>query len=148
MKFWIFVLALALSACSLFARQTPPDVSLAGLRMGAVEGLQQTILLDLTVTNLDSAPLKLNALSYRVRLEGRELATGSNREPIEIPAGATSRYTVPANINLMSSFGFIKGLLMQPKNKINYEVEATLEPAGLFSMPITVRKSDSISLSQ
>jgi LEA14-like dessication related protein len=148
MKFWLVVFSMALSACSLLGHHVQPEVALAGLRMGPGDGLHQTLLVDLVITNPDSSPLKLNALSYRVRVDGRELASGSSREPLDVAAGASARYTVPASINLMSSFGFIKDVLMKPKNKINYEVNATLEPAGLFSVPISVRKADSIELPQ
>lgn len=147
MKVWFVVLALVLSGCSLLGQHMQPEVALRGLRMGPGDGLHQTLLVDLVITNPDASPLKLNAISYRVRVDGRELASGSSREPIHIDAGASLPYTVPASINLMSGFGLVRDVMTKPKTKINYQVDATLEPDGLFSMPITVRKSDSISLS-
>jgi LEA14-like dessication related protein len=147
MKYWLVVLALSLGGCSLLGRHMQPEITLTGLRMGPGDGLRQTLLVDLVITNPDASPLKLNAISYRVRVEGRELASGASREPIDIAAGASLPYTVPASINLLSGFGFVRDMLTKPKARINYEVDATLEPDGLFSVPITVRKSDSISLS-
>lgn len=129
-------------------RHIQPEVALAGLRLGPGDGLRQTLLVDLVITNPDVSALKLNALSYSVRVDGRELASGTSREPLEVAAGGSTRYTVPASINLMSSFGFIKDVLMRPKSTINYEVNATLEPTGLFSVPISVRKADSIDVPQ
>ncbi|MDB6062662.1 MAG: hypothetical protein JWM78_2765 [Verrucomicrobiaceae bacterium] len=146
MKRWLILGLLALSACSSIGRVSEPDIAIAELRLGPGEGMYQTILVDLVITNTDSSPLKLNALSYRVRIEGRELAAGSSREPLDIAPGANVRYTVPATISLMSSFGFIKDVLMKPKNKINYELSTTLEPTGLFSAPFTVTKTDFITL--
>lgn len=146
MKFWWVVLALLISGCSLLGRHIQPEVALIGLRMGPGDGLQQTLLVDLVITNPDASPLKLNAISYRVRVDGREIASGSSREPIDISAGASLPYTVPASINLMSGFGLVRDVLTKPKTKLNYEIDATLEPDGLFSVPITIRKSDSISL--
>lgn len=146
MKLWTVVLVLSLSGCSLLGRHMQPEVALTGLRMGPGDGLHQTLLVDLVITNPDASPLKLNAISYRVRVDGRELASGSSREPIDIAAGASLPYTVPASINLMSGFGLVRDVLTKSKTKINYEVDATLEPDGLFSVPITVRKSDSINL--
>lgn len=148
MKSWLFLVFAVLTGCSMFGHHESPDVALAGLRMGPGDGLHQTILVDLVITNPDASVLKLNALSYRVRVEGREIAAGSSREPLDVEAGASARYTVPATLNLMNSFGFIKDVLMKPKNKINYEINATLEPAGLFSLPISVKKADSIYLPQ
>jgi LEA14-like dessication related protein len=149
MKFWLAALALTLSGCSMFGQhRVQPEVALAGLRMGPGDGLHQTLLVDLVITNLDASPLKLNALTYRVWVEGRELATGTSREPLDVAAGGSAKYTVPASINLVAGFGFIRELLMKPKNKVNYTIDATLEPSGLFSIPISVRKTDAVSLSQ
>lgn len=147
MKVWLVILALSVSGCSLLGRHhVQPDVALVGLRMGPGDGLQQTLLVDLVITNLDTLPLKLNAISYRVRVDGRELASGSSREPFDISAGASVRYTVPASVNLMSGFGLVRDVLTKSKTNVNYEIDATLEPDGLFSLPMTVRKSDSLSL--
>jgi LEA14-like dessication related protein len=125
-----------------------PEVSLVGLRLGQGDGLYQTVLVDLMVTNPNHMALKLNAIQYRIRLDGRDLISGASREPFEVPAGGSEKYTVPATISMLSGFGFIKDMLTKPRDKISYELNATLEPTGLFSMPITVKKSDSIALAQ
>jgi LEA14-like dessication related protein len=103
-------------------------------------------MVDLMVTNPNRMDLKLNAIQYRIRLDGRDLVSGVSREPFEVPAGGSAKYTVPATISLLSGFGFIKDMLTKPRDKISYELNATLEPNGLFSMPITVKKSESIEL--
>lgn len=144
--FSIFAMAMLLSACALFHNDlSAPDVALSGLRMGPGDGMSQTILVDLLITNPNSSALKFNALSYRVRIEGRDLISGSSHEPLEIAAGSAQKYTVPASVSLMSGFGLIRDLVTKPKNKIAYELNATLEPSGLFSMPINVKKADVIS---
>lgn len=138
-----------LSSCSLFRNDfMAPDVAMAGLRLGQGDGLYQTLLIDLVLSNPNASELKLNAISYRVKVDGRDLASGSSREPLTLPAGGTAKYTVPATISLMSSFGFVRDLLTKPKNKVGYELTATLEPSGLFSIPLTVRKMDTINLAQ
>lgn len=138
-----------LGACSLLRGQlADPEVALVGLRMGPNDGLSQTIVVDLLVTNPNSVDLKLNAIQYRIRLDGRDLVSGMSREPFEVPAGESARYSVPATISLLSGFGFIRDMLTKPRDKISYELNATLEPSGLFSMPITVKKADSISLAR
>lgn len=123
-----------------------PDVSVASVRMGAGDGMYQTMLVDLMITNPNSTALKFNAISYRVRIEGRDLVSGTSNEPLEIAAGGSQKYTVPATVSLMSSFGLVRDLMSKPKNKIAYELNATLEPSGLFSLPISVRKVDVFSV--
>ena len=139
---------LVLGGCSMLGHRVAPDIALAGLSMGPGDGLRQTVLVDMVITNPDSTALKLNSVSYRVRVNGREIIVGSSREPLDVEAGASAHYMVPATLNLMSGFGFIKDVLMKPNSEINYEISATLEPAGLFSVPLSVQKAGSINLSQ
>ena len=143
----IAALLLVLSGCAAMRGElAAPDVVLAGLRMGQGDGMYQTLLVDLMITNPNSVALKFNAISYRVRIEGRDLINGTSREPLEIAAGAAQKYTVPATVSLMSGFGLIRDLMSKPKNKIAYELNATLEPSGLFSLPLTVKKADTFSM--
>jgi LEA14-like dessication related protein len=147
----LLVVALfSLSACGLFQRDrlTAPDVAIAGLRLGPAEGFYQTVFVDLMITNPNSTALNLDAISYRVRLQGRELVSGISREPLQVAAGGTAKYTVPAGFSVLSGLSFIKDLLMRPNDSVRYELEATLEPSGMFSLPISVKKADSISLTQ
>lgn len=123
-----------------------PEVSVSGLRMGSADGMSQTVLVDLMIVNPNKIAVKFNAISYRVRIEGRDLVSGASREPLEIAAGGTQKYTVPATISLMSGFGLVRDLVSKPKNKIAYELNATLEPSGLFSLPLSVRKVDTIAI--
>jgi LEA14-like dessication related protein len=145
----VLILVSLLAGCGLLqSGLADPQVALVGLRMGAGDGLNQTVMVDLLVTNPNSVDLKLNAIQYRVRLDGRDLISGVSREPFEVPAGESARYAVPATISLLSGFGFIKDMLTKPRDKISYELNATLEPSGLFSMPITVRKADTVALTR
>lgn len=143
----IAVLLLALSGCAaLRGEYAAPDIALVGLRMGSGDGLYQTLLVDLMITNPNNDPLKFNSINYRVRIEGRDLISGSSREPLEIAGGSAQKYTVPTSISLMSGFGLMRDLIAKPKNKIAYELNATLAPTGLFSLPITVKKADTLLL--
>jgi LEA14-like dessication related protein len=142
----LVTLLIALGGCAaLQGDLTAPDVALVGLHMGRGDGMNQTLLVDLVIKNPNKLALKFNAMSYRIRIEGRELVSGTSREPLEIAAGGTQKYTVPATISLMSGFGLMRDLMSKPKNKIAYELNATLEPSGLFSLPISVKKADMFS---
>jgi LEA14-like dessication related protein len=142
----VLILVSLLAGCGLLrSGLADPQVALVGLRMGPGDGLNQTVMVDLLVTNPNSVDLKLNAIQYRV---GRDLISGVSREPFDVPAGESARYAVPATISLLSGFGFIRDMLTKPRDKISYELNATLEPSGLFSMPITVRKADTVALTR
>ncbi|HET8709817.1 MAG TPA: LEA type 2 family protein [Spongiibacteraceae bacterium] len=141
------VVLVLLSACAVMqGKLEAPDVTLVGLRLGQGDGLSQTVLVDLMITNPNRIELKFNAISYRVRIEGRDLVSGTSREPLAVAAGGSQKYTVPATVSLMSGFGLIRNLVSKPKSKVAYELNATLEPSGLFSLPISVKKTDMISL--
>ena len=139
------VALLFLSACAAMRGDlAAPDIALTGLHMGQGDGMSQTVLIDLLISNPNDSALTFNAISYRVRIGGRDLVSGSSREPLQIAAHGTQKYTVPATLSLMSGFGLVRDLLAKPKDKIPYELSATLEPTGLFSLPITVRKADMV----
>lgn len=143
---WLPLVAALTGCASMRGDLAPPEVSVAGLRMGTGDGMYQTVLVDLMIANPNATAVKFNAISYRVRIEGRDLVSGTSREPLELSAGGTQKYTVPATVSLMSGFGLVRDLMSKPKNKIAYELNATLEPSGLFSLPLSVRKVDSFSL--
>lgn len=150
LRLLVLPLLLAQAGCGWLQRErfADPDVAIAGLRMGPGEGFYQTIYIDLVITNPNDRGIRLDAITYRIRLQGRDLVSGTSREPLDLPPAGVARYTVPAGVNLLSGLGFIKDFLTKQRDSINYEVDATLEPSGLFSLPIRVRKSDSISLSR
>lgn len=141
------VLLVMLSGCGMlrsFVAQ--PEVSIAAIRLGQTEGFYQPLFIDLVILNPGRQDLALAALHYRIRLEGHDLVRGTSREPLRVAAGETARYTVPAGINLLSSLGFARDLLSRPRDRIRYELEASLEPEGVYWRPIEVRQADYISL--
>lgn len=143
------VLLLALQGCAWMRGDLiKPEVAISGLRLGPSQGLYQSVYVDLMITNPNKVALQLDAITYRVRLQGRDLVNGISREPLDVPAGGTASYTVPASVNVMNSMGLIKDVLLKPRGEIRYELDATLEPTGFFALPINVKKTDSISLTR
>ncbi len=140
------VLLVGLSGCSWFCGETllSPEMAISGLNMRPGSGMSQAALIELTITNPNNKALELDAFTYRIRLQGRDLASGTIRDHLSIPAAGSIRYSVPASINGLASFNFFRELASKPRAPVRYELEATVEPAGLFSMPLSVSKSDAI----
>lgn len=145
---WLLVLVLALGGCGLFRGQfADPEVAIAGLRMGQSEGLYQQVLIDLVIVNPNKRALALDAIGYRVRIEGHELVSGISRAPLLVEPGGTARYTVPASLSLFGGFNVIRDLMLNPKREgVTYELDAKLEPSSIWLPTIRVNKSETIPL--
>lgn len=144
----LLVLVLALGGCGLFRGQfADPEVAIAGLRMGQSEGLYQQVLIDLVIVNPNKRTLALDAIGYRIRLDGHELVSGTSRAPLLVEPGGTARYTVPATLSLFGSFNAVRDLLLKPQREgVRYELDAELEPSSIWLPTIRVNKSEMIPL--
>lgn len=149
-RWCLLALTLALGGCGLFRGQfADPEVAIAGLRMGQSEGLYQQVLVDLVIINPNKRELALEAIDYRIRLNGHELVSGISRTPLLVEPGGTARYTVPATLSLFGSFSVIREILLNPQQEsVTYELDAKLEPASIWLPAIRVNKRETIPLVQ
>jgi hypothetical protein len=109
----LLVLLLGLGGCGLLRGQfADPEVAIAGLRLGPSEGFYQVVYIDLVIVNPNKRVLALDAIGYRIRLDGHELVAGTSRTPLQVEPGGTARYTVPASLSLLGSFNVIRDLLL------------------------------------
>ena len=126
-----------------------PDVAIANVRLGQAEGLYQPLFVDVVITNPNRDALALDGISYKIALQGHELVKGVSREPLQVAAGGTARYTIPASLNLLNGLGLIRDLMSQQRGgSLNYKLEAQLDPSSWWMPKINVDRSDEIKLSR
>lgn len=137
----LLVLLTVLAGCSSLRPDfRQPEVSVTGLRLGALEGLRQQVFVDLAVMNPNGFALDLAALHYDIEVEGVSLASGTSRDRLRVAAGGEVRYTVPASVHLLNSASLAMDLLTRPRERLHYRLSAELEPAsGFWRRPIPVR---------
>lgn len=147
----LLVLALSLlSGCAALRGDfVEPDVAIAAIRMGQTEGLYQPLFVDVVITNPNRTALALDGITYKIELQGHELVKGISREPLQVAAGGTTRYTIPASLNLLNGIGLLRDLMAtQGKGALSYKLEAQLDPVSWWMPKINVGKSDEIKLSR
>lgn len=143
---------LLLSGCATMRGDfVEPDVAIAAIRMGQAEGLYQPLFVDVVITNPNREALALDGITYKIELQGHELVKGTSREPLNVAAGGTARYTIPASLNLFSGVGLLRDLMMQPSKgggSLKYNFEAQLDPTSWWIPKINVDHSDEIKVSR
>ncbi len=141
-----------LSGCAMMRGDfAEPDVAIAAIRMGQAEGLYQPLFVDVVITNPNRTELALDGITYKIELQGHELVKGVSREPLQVAAGGTARYTIPASLNLFNGVGLLRDLMMQQGKgggSLNYKFEAQLDPTSWWMPKINVDRSDEIRLSR
>lgn len=82
----VLLLSLLTGCAGLAKPWEAPEVALAGLRVKELRLAQQTLLLTLAVKNPNDRTLPIKGLTYRLKLEGNEIAQGTSALERQIPA--------------------------------------------------------------
>lgn len=102
----LFILALLLSACSLWGLQKP-EVHVTQITPRSSTLFEQTFDITLRVTNPNDQALSAQGLVFDVNLAGQKIATGISNQAIQIPARGDGLVTVTVRT---SSITWIKQL--------------------------------------
>jgi LEA14-like dessication related protein len=135
-----------LAGCStLTAPWTAPEVVLLGAQPKLVGLDRQSFLVNLAVKNPNERTLPIKGLSYRILVEGQELAEGASALARLIPAGATEQVDVEVGSNLLALMPTLPQLLLT-KDELGWTVSgiAYVEVAGV-RLPLPYRHSGTIA---
>lgn len=141
----LLVLSLAAGCAGLTASWTAPEVALLGAQPKLLGLDRQSFLVNLGVTNPNDRALPIKGLSYRVQVEGQDLAEGTSELARLIPAGGTEQVDVEFNSNLLGLMPSLPGLLLT-KDKLAWTVSgiAYLDAGGV-RLPVPYRHSGTIA---
>lgn len=141
----LLVLHLAAGCAGLTAPWTAPEVVLLGAQPKLLGVDRQSFLVNLGVTNPNDRALPIKGLSYRVVVEGQELAEGSSELARLIPAGGTEQVDVEVNSNLLGLMPSLPGLLLT-KDRLAWTVSGIADvDAGGVRLPVPYRHSGTIA---
>jgi LEA14-like dessication related protein len=141
----LLVLYLAAGCAGLTAPWTAPEVALLGAQPKLLGLDRQSFLVNLGVTNPNDRALPIKALSYRVQVEGQDLAEGSSELARLIPAGATEQVDVEVNSNLLGLMPSLPGLLLT-RDTLAWTVSGiAYVDAGGVRLPVPYRHSGTIA---
>ncbi|MBK1702504.1 LEA type 2 family protein [Thiococcus pfennigii] len=136
---------LALSGCAgLGGAWIPPEVELARVQPRAIALGRQAFLVSLWLRNPNDRTLPVTAMSYRIQLEGRQLAEGRTELERLIPPGGTEQVDFPVQSNLLTALPGLPQRLLAGE-PLDWTVTGTvwIRAAGL-TLPLPYRRSGQI----
>lgn len=126
---WLTIL-LAGCAGGQLAKPQAPGVTLAGMQLVSADLSQQTVRLNLNLSNPNSFALPLRGLGYQLKLNGKNFISGSSPQSVDIPASGDSALSIDVSANLLSMFSDIQSLGVLAGAPIDYELSGSV---GVFS---------------
>lgn len=128
-------LLLTLTGCaSLTQPWIAPEVMVTSLQPRQLGLDQQTFLIGLRIHNPNDRLLPIKAMSYRLSLEGEEIAAGGGKLERQIPAFGEASAEVSVTGNAARLISRIP-LLMRQSRPLDYEVAGTVTVAGVLPLP-------------
>jgi LEA14-like dessication related protein len=134
---WVaLVCAALLSGCaSLTKPWLAPEVALMGLRAKELSLARQVLVARLAVRNPNDRTLPIKSMTYRLSLEGQELAQGASSLDRQIPAFGESPVDVEVIGNLLGLAPLLPALLAR-QTPLNWTLTGTATIAdGLLTLP-------------
>ncbi len=130
------VMLFLISACATLDRPwETPEVTLRGLQPSQIGLTRQVLIATLNIRNPNSRTLPVTAMTYRIDLEGQEVATGSGELERQIPAFGEATVDVEVSASLLSLIQQLPALAF--KNKpLDWTVSGTaMLSGGLVTLP-------------
>ena len=131
----VIALALAAGCATLTKPWTAPEVTPVGLRIAALGVQRQVFIVTLAVRNPNDRTLPIKAMTYRLRLEGKDLAQGASTLDQPIPALGESLVDVEVAGDLLGLAQQLPVLALQGR-PLDWMIDGTVSIAGTpFTLP-------------
>jgi len=142
----LVTLLLALAGCAtLNPAYQKPEVHLVRFQPLPSQGLEQRFAIGLKVLNPNRMDLKINGISYNLKLQGHKVVSGLSGKVPVIPAYGETQLDLEASTDLFGSLRAVLDLLNAPGKPVSYELETRID-TGWWGLPVTVVESGSIDL--
>ncbi len=134
---FIVMLALTLGACAGGGLKMPeaPSVGLSSLQLVSPGLRSQTFRVGLDLKNPNNFSLPLRGFSYKLKLNGVDVAEGVNSQSITLPAGGSSALQMDISMDLFSLFGRLKSAGLLTGQPVKYELSGNV---GLLTQGLTL----------
>jgi LEA14-like dessication related protein len=128
-------LLLILTGCaSLTQPWIAPEVAVTSLKPQQLGLDQQTFLVGLRIHNPNDRMLPIKAMSYRLSLEGDQVAAGGGKLERQIPAFGEESAEVSVTGNAAQVMARLPMLMLQSR-PLNYQIAGTVTVAGVIPIP-------------
>jgi LEA14-like dessication related protein len=99
----VLVTALLLSGCATALKWEAPKLSVASLKLQSADVFSQRLLVHMRVSNPNDRELPIKGLTYRIEVNGAELAQGLTDTPFVVPAMGEAEFDVQVTANLATA---------------------------------------------
>jgi LEA14-like dessication related protein len=111
-----------------------PEVALVSLKPQQVTLQEQSFLVGLRIKNPNDRMLPIKAMTYRLSLEGTEIAGGGGKLERQIPAFGEEAVEVSVTGSAATLAGMLPGLMLKSQ-PLRYRVAGTVTVAGVLPIP-------------
>lgn len=132
-----------LSGCASLMQMEPPEITLSGIQLESIKGLETAFAVDLRVFNGGERPLTVKGLECDLTLNDRHLAKGVTNPAKEIPAYGSEVVRVMVYSSMVDMLGMVHQLIRsaqrnESQGKWRYRLEGHLrlaDPGWLEKIP-------------
>jgi LEA14-like dessication related protein len=142
------MLALALSACALLHPHfEQPTVRVAGVELRGGNLLQQNFVVKLNVQNPNDRALPVRALTFSLKVEGVDFASGLSEQAFSVPALGDADFDMDISANLAFALLKLADKRQQHADTLGYELSGTARIDLPFTRQIEFHENGSLPLS-
>lgn len=124
-----------------------PAVVLSSVKLESASIRRQTFLLGIDIANPNPFPLPVKSLSYQVKLDGEQFASGETDANFTIPANGDGAFALKVDLDLLRTTHQIRSLLQNGSTgAVNYDLDGRLNADIPFAPPIPFATSGVISI--
>jgi LEA14-like dessication related protein len=142
------MLALALSACALIHPHfEQPTVRVVGVELRGGNLLQQNFLVKLNVQNPNDRALPVRELTFALKVEGVDFASGLSEQAFSVPALGDADFDMNISTNLAFAVLKLADKRQQHADTLGYELSGTARIDVPFTRQIEFHQDGSLPLS-
>jgi hypothetical protein len=131
----VLVLGLGLAGCAGLTKPwSAPEVTVTSLQPQKIGLDEQSLLVGLQIHNPNDRMLPIKAMSYRLTLEGDEIASGSGKLERQIPAFGDASAEVSVTGSALGLAGKLPAMLLTAR-PWQYQIAGTVTVAGVVPIP-------------
>jgi LEA14-like dessication related protein len=141
------MLALALSACALVHPHfEPPTVRVVAVELRGGNLLQQHFAVKLNVQNPNNQALPVRELTFALKVEGMDFASGSSEQAFSVPALGDADFGMDISANLALALLQLADKRRQHASSLAYELSGTARIDLPFTKPVAFHQDGSLPL--
>lgn len=125
-------LLLSLVSCANIPTSAPiaPTVTLQSVKPLSLSFSKQKLAFQLEVNNPNAYDLPIQRLTFVANLENKEVAQGTSREQVTLPANGKATIEIIVNARIQRILGEILSLSTKPPQDLNYDLKGFVKLAN------------------